>query len=163
MSIAMAQFLESHGLVRNPFIEEEAQNDKVFEDLVNQAGYTFNHQAWDKFFGDPPGCGTSMIFGVKGSGKSALRLALEKNIEHFNSQHQDRILLLHYDDFNGFLEAFKRKSDQDRRREVAVTLKDFGLAQHLDAILVCGMESLLKEMKTLTCPWSGWSNISVTI
>jgi hypothetical protein len=152
MSIAMAQFLKSHGLVRNPFIEEEAQNDKVFEELVNEAGYTFNHQAWDKFFGDPPGRGTSMIFGVKGSGKSALRLALEKNIEHFNRQHPDRILLLHYDDFNGFLEAFKRKSDQDRRRETAVTLKDFGLAQHLDAILVGGMEALLAEMKSTDLP-----------
>ncbi len=152
MSIAMAQFLRSHGLVRNPFIEEEAQNDKVFEDLVNEAGYTFNHQAWDKFFGDPPGRGTSMIFGVKGSGKSALRLALEKNIEHYNTQHQSRILLLHYDDFNSYLEAFKRKSDKDRRRAVAVTLEDFGLAQHLDAILVAGMETLLTEIKDSDLP-----------
>jgi len=152
MSIAMAQFLRSHDLVRNPFIEEEAQNDKVFEDLVNEAGYTFNHQAWDKFFGDPPGCGTSMIFGVKGSGKSALRLALEKNIGHFNSGHSERILLLSYDDFNGFLEAFKRKLEQERTRTSAVTLKDFGLAQHLDAILVCGMESLLSELKAADLP-----------
>lgn len=152
MSIAMAQFLRSHGLVRNPFIEEESQNDKVFEDLVNEAGYTFNHQAWDKFFGDPPGCGTSMIFGVKGSGKSALRLALEKNIGHFNSGHSERILLLSYDDFNGFLEAFKRKLEQDRTRTAAVTLNDFKLAQHLDAILVCGMESLLSELKTADLP-----------
>lgn len=152
MSIAMAQFLRSHGLVRNPFIEEEAQNDKVFEDLVNEAGYTFNHQAWDKFFGDPPGRGTSMIFGVKGSGKSALRLALEKNIEHFNRSHRERILLLSYDDFNGFLEAFKRKREQDRNREAPVTLNDFRLAQHLDAILVCGMEALLHEMKTADLP-----------
>jgi len=152
MSIAMAQFLRSHDLVRNPFIEEEAQNDKVFEDLVNEAGYTFNHQAWDKFFGDPPGCGTSMIFGVKGSGKSALRLALEKNIGHFNSGHSERILLLSYDDFNGFLEAFKRKLEQERTRTSAVTLKDFGLAQHLDAVLVCGMESLLSELKAADLP-----------
>jgi hypothetical protein len=152
MSIAMAQFLRSHGLVRNPFIEEEAQNDKVFADLVNEAGYTFNHQAWDKFFGDPPGCGTSMIFGVKGSGKSALRLALEKNIDHFNSGHSERILLLSYDDFNGFLEAFKRKREQERNRASAVTLNDFGLAQHLDAILVCGMEALLSELKAGDLP-----------
>lgn len=147
MSITMSQFLKSHGLLRNPFIEEEAQNDKVFEDLVNEAGYAFNHQAWDKFFGDPPGRGTSMIFGVKGSGKSALRLALEKNIAHFNREHAERILLINYDDFNGFLEAFKRRGDQDRKRDAAVTLKDFGLAQHLDAILVCGVEALLAELK----------------
>ncbi|EIC22686.1 hypothetical protein [Thiorhodovibrio frisius] len=147
MSITMSQFLKSHGLQRNPFIEEEAQNDKVFEDLVNESGYAFNHQAWDKFFGDPPGRGTSMIFGVKGSGKSALRLALEKNIAHFNQEHPERILLINYDDFNAFLESFKRRGDQDRKRETAITLKDFGLAQHLDAILVCGMEALLAEIK----------------
>ncbi|WPL17402.1 hypothetical protein Thiowin_02409 [Thiorhodovibrio winogradskyi] len=148
MSITMSQFLKSHGLQRNPFIEEEAQNDKVFEDLVNESGYAFNHQAWDKFFGDPPGRGTSMIFGVKGSGKSALRLALEKNIAHFNREHPEHILLINYDDFNAFLEAFKRRGDQDRKRgETAITLKDFGLAQHLDAILVCGMEALLDELK----------------
>lgn len=152
MSITMAQFLKSHGLQRNPFIEEEAQNDKVFEDLVNESGYAFNHQAWDKFFGDPPGRGTSMIFGVKGSGKSALRLALEKNIAHFNREHPERILLISYDDFNGFLEAFKRKSEQDRKRESAVTLRDFSLAQHLDAILVCGMEALLAEIKDARLP-----------
>ncbi|MBK1649588.1 hypothetical protein [Rhabdochromatium marinum] len=146
MSITMSQFLQSHGLLRNPFIEEEAQNDKVFENLVNESGYAFNHQAWDKFFGDPPGRGTSMIFGVKGSGKSALRLALEKNIAHFNREHPERILLINYDNFNSFLESFKRKSDQDRKRESAVTLTDFGLAQHLDAILVCGMEALLAEV-----------------
>jgi hypothetical protein len=146
MSITMSQFLKSHGLQRNPFIEEEAQNDKVFEDLVNEAGYAFNHQAWDKFFGEPPGRGTSMIFGVKGSGKSALRLALEKNIAHFNREHSERILLVSYDDFNSFLEAFKRRGDQDPKRETAITLKDFGLAQHLDAILVCGMEALLSEL-----------------
>ncbi len=149
MSITMSQFLKSHGLLRNPFIEEEAQNDKVFEDLVNESGYAFNHQAWDKFFGDPPGRGTSMIFGVKGSGKSALRLALEKNIGHFNDDETDeRILLIKYDDFNSFLEAFKRKSEQNnRKRDMAVTLQDFGLAQHLDAILVCGMEALLAEIR----------------
>ncbi|WP_295882824.1 hypothetical protein [uncultured Thiohalocapsa sp.] len=146
MSITMSQFLKSHGLQRNPFIEEEAQNDKVFEDLVNEAGYAFNHQAWDKFFGEPPGRGTSMIFGVKGSGKSALRLALEKNIAHFNREHAERILLIKYDDFNSFLDAFKRRGDQDRKRETAITLKEFGLAQHLDAILVCGMEALLAEL-----------------
>jgi len=146
MSITMSQFLKSHGLQRNPFIEEEAQNDKVFEDLVNESGYAFNHQAWDKFFGEPPGRGTSMIFGVKGSGKSALRLALEKNIAHFNREHSERILLINYDDFNVFLEAFKRRGDQDRKRETAITLNDFGLAQHLDAILVCGMEALLSEL-----------------
>lgn len=146
MSITMSQFLKSHGLQRNPFIEEEAQNDKVFEDLVNESGYAFNHQAWDKFFGEPPGRGTSMIFGVKGSGKSALRLALEKNIAHFNREHAERILLISYDDFNSFLEAFKRRAEQDRKRETAITLKDFGLAQHLDAILVCGMEALLAEL-----------------
>jgi hypothetical protein len=145
MSITMSQFLKSHGLQRNPFIEEEAQNDKVFEDLVNEAGYTFNHQAWDKFFGEPPGRGTSMIFGVKGSGKSALRLALEKNIAHFNQEQDERILLIKYDDFNSFLDAFKRRGEQDRKRETAMTLKDFGLAQHLDSILVCGMEALLAE------------------
>ena len=146
MSITMSQFLKSHGLQRNPFIEEEAQNDKVFEDLVNESGYTFNHQAWDKFFGEPPGRGTSMIFGVKGSGKSALRLALEKNIAHFNREHDERILLIKYDDFNSFLDAFKRRGEQDRKRDTAPTLKEFGLAQHLDAILICGMEALLAEL-----------------
>lgn len=153
MSMTMSQFLGSHGLVRNPFIEEEAQNDKVFEELLNESDYTFNHQAWDKFFGEPPGRGTSMIFGVKGSGKSALRLALEKNIEHFNREHEENILMLRYDDFNGFLEAFKRKREQqDRRRQEPITLKDFGLAQHLDAILVCGMEALLSEIKNTDLP-----------
>ena len=147
MSISMTDLLRSHDLIKNPFTEEEAQNDTVFEELINESSYTFNHQAWDRFFGDPPGRGTSILFGIKGSGKTAIRRAMEKNIEHHNAHHEDRILLIRYTDFNDFLDIFRRKANNGRNRRGEPGLADYGLAQHLDAILSCGVDALLAELE----------------
>ena len=43
-------FLEHHGIVRNPFAEEDAQTDQVCKQYCISSAY---HPIWDKVYGDP--------------------------------------------------------------------------------------------------------------
>ena len=113
MAIKTEDFLASHQLLRNPFTEDDSQNDQVFIDLLAESGFRFNHADWEKFCGYPMGIGTSMVFGSKGSGKSAMRLAMERIFEN-DPQTSDKILLVKYDNFNEFLEKIKQKIEKKR-------------------------------------------------
>jgi type II secretory pathway predicted ATPase ExeA len=75
------QFLQHHGIKGNPFSEEDAQTDTVFK---RQCLLTIHHPAWNKFFGSPTDPSTALVFGEKGSGKTALRLQAMAEIEGFN-------------------------------------------------------------------------------
>ena len=65
------QFLKHYGIAGNPFSEEDAQTDTVFK---KGCLWTIHHPAWDKFFGSPSEPSTAVVFGEKGSGKTALLL-----------------------------------------------------------------------------------------
>ena len=67
----LEHFLRHHGINGNPFSEEDAQTDTVFKRLCLA---TIHHPAWNKFFGSPADPSTALVFGEKGSGKTALRL-----------------------------------------------------------------------------------------
>ena len=69
------QFFEHHGLNQNPYSQEDAQTDPLFQKLG--ADGTF-HPSWDKIYGDPATPSTAVVFGEKGSGKTALRLQIIK-------------------------------------------------------------------------------------
>ena len=75
------QFLEHHGIKGNPFSEEDAQTDTVFK---RRCLWTIHHPAWKKFFGSPAVPLTALVFGEKGSGKTALRLQATSEIEAYN-------------------------------------------------------------------------------
>ncbi len=70
-SMHIQQFLNHHGIQRNPFCEEDAQTDPVFKDYCIVNTY---HPAWDKVYGDPAEPSTAIVFGEKGSGKTAMCL-----------------------------------------------------------------------------------------
>lgn len=71
------QFLEHHGIAANPFVEEDAQTDPVFKEHCIASTY---HPTWDKVYGDPRDPSTSIVFGEKGAGKTALRLQIAQHI-----------------------------------------------------------------------------------
>nr|NIP86003.1 hypothetical protein [Planctomycetales bacterium] len=75
------QFLEYHEIATNPFAEEDAQTDPVFKDHCLRQIY---HPAWDKIYGDPSDPATSLVFGEKGAGKTALRLQIRVHLEDHN-------------------------------------------------------------------------------
>ena len=99
------QFLQHHGIKGNPFSEEDAQTDTVFK---RQCLSTIHHPAWNKFFGSPADPSTALVFGEKGSGKTALRLQAMAEIEDFNQANpSERVFVISYDDFNPYLDHYR--------------------------------------------------------
>lgn len=130
-------FLEHHGIQSNPFADEEAQTDPVFKDHCIT---TTHHPSWDKIFGNPQQPSTSIVFGEKGAGKTAMRLQIVKHIGDFNRTHPDeKVFVIEYDDFNPFLDRFRERLGVRADK----CLPRFKLWDHMDAILILGVTRLV--------------------
>jgi hypothetical protein len=98
-----SQFLEHHGIGINPFSQEDAQADHIFQ---QHCAETIYHPAWDKILGDCSNPSTSVVFGEKGAGKTALRIQLLNAIRTWNGKNpNDRAFVISYDDLNPFFET----------------------------------------------------------
>lgn len=137
------QFLAHHGVASNPFAEEDAQTDPVFKDHCIASAH---HPAWEKVYGDPREPATSVVFGEKGAGKTALRLQIVRHIEEFNRQNpQHRVFVIEYDNFNPFLDRFRERVSA-RRRQADRVLDQWKLWDHMDAILSIGVTKLSDQI-----------------
>lgn len=135
-------FFEHHGIVGNPFAEEDAQTDLVFKSHCIKTTF---HPAWDKLFGSPAEPSTSIVFGEKGSGKTALRLQMVRALGEYNADHPDaRPLVIEYDDFNPFLDAFRGRFSQ--RASTEKVLGHLKVWDHLDALLSLGTTQLIDRI-----------------
>lgn len=134
-------FLEHHGIVRNPFAEEDAQTDPVFKDHCIASAY---HPVWDKVYGDPAEPSTSIVFGYKGSGKTAMRLQIDRHLMRYNQDHPDRrVFVIRYDDFNPFLDHFAERLGKLHSKKPEKVLDAWKLWDHMDAILCLGVTGLV--------------------
>ncbi len=132
------QFLEHHGIAGNPFSEEDAQTDTVFK---RRCLVKIHHPAWNKFFGSPSDPSTALVFGEKGSGKTALRLQAVAELESYNQQHPtERVFVISYDDFNPYLDHFKSAV---HAKDTTQALGRWRLQDHMDAILAQGVTQLI--------------------
>ena len=135
------QFLEHHGIRENPFGQEDAQSDHVFKRHCLAGTH---HPAWDKIAGDAGSPSTSVVFGEKGAGKTALRLQIVCDVDEHNRKHpESRVFVVEYDDFNPFLDSFRerlfgRKKNPDR------ALRHWRLWDHMDAILSLSVTRLVR-------------------
>jgi hypothetical protein len=135
------QFLGHHGIRGNPFSEEDAQTDAVFK---TGCLWKIHHPSWSKFFGSPADPSTALVFGEKGSGKTALRIQTAAELDAFNRDHPaDRVFVVEYDDFNPFLDHFKVAV---KARDAADALKRWRLQDHMDAILALGVTKLVDQL-----------------
>ena len=126
-------FLDHHGIARNPFAEEDAQTDPVFKEFCIESTF---HPSWDKVYGDPSEPATSIIFGEKGSGKTAMRMQMVGRIALYNARPQNgRLFVIEYDDFNPFLDHFADRLSARKQRDPAKVLAEWKLWDHMDAIL----------------------------
>lgn len=143
------QFLDHHGIARNPFAEEDAQTDPVFKEHCIESTY---HPTWDKVYGDPSEPATSIIFGEKGSGKTAMRLQLARHLELHNQCHGGRrLFVVHYDDFNPFLDRFRdRLSHRNRRADRVLT--QYKLWDHMDSVLSLAVTGLVDRILEVRQP-----------
>ncbi|MBX3356999.1 MAG: hypothetical protein KF745_01090 [Phycisphaeraceae bacterium] len=146
-------FFEHWGITENPFRGEEARHDAVFLRLGKtgprsagdappasqpapvSAGPT--HPDFEKIAGDFSSPSTGIVFGEKGSGKTAIRLQLAARIAAYNTANPDRrCLLLAYDDLNPMLDRFHSRFADDRKRPTTTEIfKRIRLVDHVDAIL----------------------------
>jgi hypothetical protein len=139
----LQEFLGHYDIAGNPFSEEDAQTDTVFK---RGCLWKVHHPAWDKFFGSPADPSTALVFGEKGSGKTALRLQAIAEYQAYNEQHPDaRVFVISYDDFNPYLDHFR---EAVRARDPADALKKFRLQDHMDAILALGVTQLIDQLLT---------------
>lgn len=129
----IARFFEHWGLRENPFSAEEARHDAVFAQLPMDAAA---HPDFEKILGDLQHPATSIVFGEKGSGKTAIRMRLAQRIESWNGRRPDeRVLLIAYDDLNPVLDRFVARTRRAGTKTVGAALEQFTLADHMDAIL----------------------------
>lgn len=136
-------FLKHHAIARNPFAEEDAQTDIVFKNHC--IGSTF-HVGWDKVYGDPHDPSTSIVFGEKGAGKTALRLQIAEHIEEHNKTNPTKkLFVVDYDDLNPYLDRF-RDHFGTRFRRADKLLSAWRLWDHQDAILTQGVTKLVDEL-----------------
>jgi len=135
-------FLEHHGIAGNPFAEEDAQNDTVFKRTCLETTF---HPSWDKIYGDPADPSTSIVFGEKGSGKTALKLQMVRQFERHNAAHpESAVFVVLYDDFNPFLDRFVSRVGPGR--PVDRVLSQWKLWDHMDAILALGVTQLVSQL-----------------
>lgn len=134
-------FLRHHGLEQNPFSEEDASTDRLFREVCIDR---VRHPAWDKIFGSASVPATSIVFGEKGVGKTALRLQIDAELRRHNEAHCDKkAFAIHYDDFNPFLDRFRNRMG---RRRIEKVLAQWRLWDHMDAILALGTTQLLENL-----------------
>ena len=142
------EFLEHHGIAGNPFAEEDAQNDTVFKRTCLETTF---HPAWDKIYGDPADPSTAIVFGEKGSGKTALKLQMVRQFERHAAAHPEaRTFVVLYDDFNPFLDRFVSRVGPHRPVEKA--LSQWKLWDHMDAILALAVTQFVTAVTAPGAP-----------
>ena len=137
-------FLEHHGILRNPFAEEDAQTDQVFKEHCISSAY---HPVWDKVYGDPSEPSTSIVFGPKGSGKTAMKLQIDQHLAKYNRENpHSRVYVIRYDNFNPFLDHFAERQGRRTAKKPDKVLDAWRLWDHVDSILCIGVTDLIDRM-----------------
>ena len=86
------------------------------------------------------------MFGEKGAGKTAVRLQIARELDQHNRQHSaERVLVIHYDDFNPFLDRFRDRMGR-RNAKTEKVLAQWKLWDHMDAILSLGVTGLVDQL-----------------
>jgi hypothetical protein len=122
-------FLRHHGLGSNPFSAEEARQDDVFARLED----SFHHPDFDKMCGDFSRPSTSVVFGERGSGKTAIRLQMLHRLRAHNATERGhQVMGVAYDDFDAIIGSVARHAAGG---STARAVMELTLADHVDALL----------------------------
>ena len=142
-------FLRHHRLDSNPFRGEEARQDAVFGRVETEC----RHPDFEKILGDPHRPAAAVVFGERGSGKTALRLQLESSIMQGNRENPGaRCMVVDHDEFNPMLGAIGAAIRKDERDAIvsSVTLSD-----HLDVILARALPVVVDAVLSGKAPTAG--------
>jgi len=148
----LTAFFNHWKIAENPFKGEEARQDPVFWRLEgiaslhdsapapSSAGLSATtHPDFEKILGELSRPSTAIVFGEKGSGKTAIRIQLADRIAAYNREHrQARCLLIPFDDLNPILDRFSERVPIERKSKKDLPespLMRFRLVDHIDAML----------------------------
>lgn len=136
------RFFQHWNLTENPFQAEEARNDALYRRVIEAA---VAHPDFAKIYGNPENPATTIVFGEKGSGKTAMRLMIERRLEAYNgARSENRVWTVSYDELNPVLDRISGKlGEQDPDR----VLESLRLADHQDAILSRAVTELLDQVQ----------------
>ncbi|MEX2219064.1 MAG: hypothetical protein WD749_09935 [Phycisphaerales bacterium] len=179
----ISQFFEHWRIVENPFRGEEARHDAVFarvgfkgagaaegpeggpvrvgaslpEEPAGQtrtpADHATHHSDFEKILGDLAKPSTAIVFGEKGSGKTAIRLQIAERVAAHNAGNGDRrILLVAYDDLNAALDRYHRRIGGKTPLDA---FQKFRLVDHIDAILAQIVPRLMDGIVSAGPRWPG--------
>jgi hypothetical protein len=135
----VSSFLKHWSIRENPFMAEEARQDEVLARLHGQSP----HPDFYKVLGDLNRPASSVVFGEKGSGKTAIRLLLEERINEFDAARTDsagRTLVIAYDEWNPVLDRFARRVKGKTPLE---SLQQLRLVDHIDGLLSVAVADLV--------------------
>lgn len=134
--MTLSEFFDHWGIAENPFQGEEARHDSVFARMGDggAGGFKAEHSDFSKILGDLSRPSTAIVFGEKGSGKTAIRLQISQHVAAFNAAHpQARVLLVPYDDLNAVLDRFHARMGG---KDAGASMAQVRLGDHMDAILL---------------------------
>ncbi|RMH14729.1 MAG: hypothetical protein D6695_00405 [Planctomycetota bacterium] len=142
----IAQLFDHWRITENPFRGEEATHDSVFAriGLGPDAESAATHSDFDKILGELTRPSTSIVFGEKGSGKTAIRLQLAQRVREQNARTPDaRTFLISYDDLNEFLECLHTRIGG---KDAGASLRAIRLVDHIDALLALAVTDLVDSL-----------------
>lgn len=137
----LEQFFAHWKLKEHPFQAEEALNDGVYNRTLEGA---ISHPDFMKIYGDPASPSTTIVFGEKGSGKTAIRLMVQRKLDAYNqARESDRAWVVCYDELNPILDRLSRhlKTEDGER-----TMKSIRLADHQDAMMSLAVTELVDQV-----------------
>lgn len=133
-------FFAHHGIAENPFRAEEAWQDAVFGRLERAC----RHPDFEKVCGDFTRPSSAIVFGERGSGKTAIRMQIEHAVADWNATHEDdRCLAVAYDDLNPVLDRLRRHLG---RQDVKETIESIRLTDHMDGILAAAVPGIVDQL-----------------
>ena len=149
--------LTHHGMTSNPFADEDAQTDPVFQRQLPRQHVS-------------PELGQGLrrpdrtrrrrsCLAKRGPARRRMRLQMAAQIEQHNREHADRrAFVIEYDDFNPFLDRFADRLSGRKRRDPAKVLSEWKLWDHMDAILSLGVTSLVDRLLGASQPSGSAAN-----
>jgi hypothetical protein len=146
------QFFDHWKIAENPFRGEEARHDAVLARMVELASQNrdpgahagASHSDFEKILGELSRPSSSIVFGEKGSGKTAIRLQIAERVKQHNLKNAtDRIALVAYDDLNAMLDRFHERVGGKSPLD---SLEQFRLIDHIDGLLSTVVPGLVDEV-----------------
>ncbi|PHQ80491.1 MAG: hypothetical protein COB69_05910 [Phycisphaera sp.] len=133
----LQQFFDHWSISENPFRGEEARQDAVFSRLseIDADGRPrAAHSDFEKIIGQLEFPSTSIVFGEKGSGKTAIRIQIAGRIADHNKHNPDKkVMLVAYDELNTLLDQFHQRCGAG---DVLDSFNRIRLVDHVDGILM---------------------------